>query len=47
VATGKTQEETEEAMVEAIRFHIEGLLEDGQPIPASSSFAEYVVLEPR
>ena len=46
IATGKTREETEKAMVEAIRFHVEGLLEDGQPIPASSSYAEYVVLEP-
>jgi predicted RNase H-like HicB family nuclease len=32
-------------MYEAIQLHLEGLLEDGLPVPASSSFAEYVVLE--
>ena len=42
VATGATPEETEEAMREAIRFHIEGLLEDGLPVPASESRLAYV-----
>jgi len=45
VATGKTREEAETTMYEAIRLHLEGLVEDGLPIPQSSSFAEYVVLE--
>ncbi|MGO9485919.1 MAG: type II toxin-antitoxin system HicB family antitoxin [Rhodomicrobium sp.] len=42
VATGATPEETEAAMREAIRFHIEGLLEDGLPVPASESRLAYV-----
>ena len=44
VAVGETREETEEKMYEAINFHIEGMREDGIPIPKSESTAEYVVL---
>ena len=44
VATGDTQEETERRMYEAIQLHVEGILEDKQPIPASTSFAEYIVV---
>ena len=33
VATGKTREETEQRMREAISFHLEGLKGDGEPIP--------------
>lgn len=44
VATGSSREEAEKNMYEAIRLHIEGLKEDGLPIPASSAVAEYVVL---
>jgi predicted RNase H-like HicB family nuclease len=44
VATGATQDEAEENMYEAIQLHIEGLREDGLPIPSSSSIAEYVVV---
>lgn len=33
VATGKTREETEQRIREAIAFHIEGLLMDGEPVP--------------
>ena len=44
VATGVTREETERRMYEAIQLHIEGLGEDKQPVPVSTSFAEYVVL---
>ena len=43
-ATGKTREETEKKMYEAIQLHLEGLREDGLPIPASESFAEYLVV---
>jgi len=42
VATGDTREETEKNMREAIQLHIEGLQEDGLPIPSSTSIAEYV-----
>lgn len=44
VATGATKEETEQRMLEAIRLHIQGLVEDGEPIPESHSFAEFVAL---
>ena len=42
IATGATIEETEISIREAIEFHIEGLREDGLPIPAPSSQVEYV-----
>ena len=31
-------------MYEAIELHIEGLIEDKQPVPRSTSFAEYVIV---
>jgi len=46
VTTGKTREETEKNMYEAIQLHIEGMLEDGLAIPESSAIAEYIVLNP-
>jgi len=42
VATGGTVEEVEAQMREAITFHLEGLAEDGLPIPPPSSQVEYV-----
>ena len=42
VATGATIEAVEQEIRAAIRFHIEGLKEDGLQIPAPSSLAEYV-----
>lgn len=42
VATGKTVEETEQEIREAIEFHIRGLREDGLPIPDPSSQVDYV-----
>ena len=33
VATGKTMEETERNMHEAIKLHLQGMQEDGWPIP--------------
>jgi predicted RNase H-like HicB family nuclease len=44
VAAGDTREETLELMREAIAFHLEGLQEDGQPIPPATSTAEYVAV---
>ena len=44
VATGATREEIERNMYEAIQLHIEGLIEDGLPVPQSTAFAEYVVV---
>jgi len=42
IATGATIEETEAEIRDAIRFHIEGLREDGLPVPQAISRAEYV-----
>jgi predicted RNase H-like HicB family nuclease len=42
VATGKTRQEAEKNMKEAIRFHLEGLKEDGLNLPEASSYATYV-----
>jgi predicted RNase H-like HicB family nuclease len=44
VTTGVTREETERLMYEAIALHVQGLIEDKQPVPPSASFAEYVVV---
>lgn len=44
VATGVTREEAQKNMYEAIQLHIEGLQEDGLPIPSSTATAEYVVV---
>jgi len=42
VATGASLEEIEKEIRDAVRFHIDGLKEDGLPVPAPSSIAEYV-----
>lgn len=42
VATGKTREELEKNMRDAIQMHIVGLLEDREAVPESHSFAEYM-----
>jgi predicted RNase H-like HicB family nuclease len=42
IATGKTQEEVERLIREAIALHLEGLVEDGLPVPEPSSRVEYV-----
>lgn len=42
ITTGPTLEETERLMKEAIEFHLEGLRQDGLPIPAPTT-ADYIV----
>lgn len=42
VATGSTRDEVEERMREAIHMHIDGMREDGLPVPEPSSVAEYI-----
>ena len=44
IATGRTVEEVEKTMHEAIRLHIKGLLEDNLPVPEPQSLAEYVAV---
>ena len=45
VAAADTREEVLKLIREAIEFHIDGLREDGQPIPAPSSSSEIVDVE--
>ena len=42
VATGDRPAAAEREIRSAIRFHIEGLKEDGLPVPAPSASVEYV-----
>ncbi|MGQ0529002.1 MAG: type II toxin-antitoxin system HicB family antitoxin [Panacagrimonas sp.] len=42
VATGESLEEVEREMQAAIEFHIEGLREDGLPVPEPLSRVEYI-----
>lgn len=42
VATGTTVEETQRNIREAIAMHIEGLREDGLPVPEPQTRAEFV-----
>jgi len=42
---GDTLEEAKAEIREAIEFHLEGMREDGLPIPKPSSWAEYVEVE--
>ncbi|MFN6567108.1 hypothetical protein A6770_10490 [Nostoc minutum NIES-26] len=42
IAVGETIEEVKALIAEAIEFHIEGMLEDGLPIPQPTSMAHEV-----
>ena len=42
IAAAESKEEVLRLIHEAIEFHVEGLREDGQPIPEASSSIEYV-----
>lgn len=42
IATGATVAEVESQIREAIVFHVEGMREDGLPIPPPSSQVEYI-----
>ena len=44
VATGKTVEEAERNMHQAIEMHIQGLLEDNLPVPESEAVSEYMAV---
>ena len=45
IATGKTVEEVKANMREAIRMHLEGMIEDQEEIPAPQTLAEYLDIE--
>jgi predicted RNase H-like HicB family nuclease len=45
VATGKTIEELKQLMREAVELHIQGMKEDGLPIPEPNSKVEYIEID--
>ncbi len=42
VAAGKTVEEVKLLIGEAVHFHLDGLREEGSPVPEPSSLCEYI-----
>lgn len=42
IATGDSVASVETEIRDAIRFHIDGLKEDGLPVPEATSIADYV-----
>jgi predicted RNase H-like HicB family nuclease len=42
IAVGETLPDTERLIREAVEFHLEGLREDGIPVPQPSTVAQYV-----
>ncbi|MFN0105735.1 MAG: type II toxin-antitoxin system HicB family antitoxin [Bryobacteraceae bacterium] len=45
IATGKTVAEIERNIREAIELHLEGMIEDGNPIPEPVTVVRYVELQ--
>jgi predicted RNase H-like HicB family nuclease len=45
IAAGDTREEVLELIREAIEFHVEGLIEQGEPVPEPHSFSELVEID--
>jgi len=46
ISVGDSRDEVERVIQEAIQFHVEGMREEGVPIPAASSFAGLVEIDP-
>jgi predicted RNase H-like HicB family nuclease len=46
IAAAETEEEVEQLIREAIEFHLEGMREDGEPIPEPTSRVMYVDVAP-
>ena len=46
IAVGDTREEVLASIHEAIEFHLEGLKQDGEPIPPPTSSSEVVEVAP-
>jgi predicted RNase H-like HicB family nuclease len=42
IATGRTLEEVKANMMQAIRMHLEGMLEDQEPLPIPQTTADYL-----
>jgi len=44
VATGKTKEQAESNMYEAIEMHVAGMIEDGMQVPESKASSAYALV---
>jgi predicted RNase H-like HicB family nuclease len=44
IAAGATLEETRELIREAVELHLEGMREDGDPLPQPTTLADYVTV---
>jgi predicted RNase H-like HicB family nuclease len=42
IAAGETENDVRTLIQEAIRFHIEGLIEDGEPVPLPNSESFFI-----
>jgi predicted RNase H-like HicB family nuclease len=42
IATGKTLDEVKQNMAAAIALHLEGMREDGDPIPEATTLCDYI-----
>jgi len=47
VATGKTRDEVEQQMRQAIAFHLDGIARNGEAIPEPHSYSTYVEVPAR
>jgi predicted RNase H-like HicB family nuclease len=45
IAAGKSRDEVRRLIREAIEFHVEGLIEQGEPIPEPHSFSELIEID--
>ncbi len=43
-AVGETEDEVRQLIREGIKLHLQGMVEDGEPIPEPASKVEYVAL---
>ena len=41
IATGRTKEQVEKNMHDAIEIHLQGIKEDGEPVPMPHSYSTY------
>ena len=46
ISVGDSRDEVEDLILEAIEFHLEGMRKEGIPIPAPSSFAGVIEVNP-
>lgn len=44
IATGKTPDEARQEIITALKMHLDGLKEDGLPIPEPCAQADYVAI---